>query len=155
MAKMISTVYVGMGSNQGNRKKNLERALSLLRNRGLAIKKKSSIYETSPVGPRQRNFLNAVIQGRTSLPPAKFLEILKSIESEMGRKRTKLWGPRPIDLDILLFGNKKFRTNNLTLPHPRMQERKFVLVPLKEIAPRMKLPKLTDPSQKVRLYSHG
>ncbi|OGR87041.1 MAG: 2-amino-4-hydroxy-6-hydroxymethyldihydropteridine diphosphokinase [Elusimicrobia bacterium RIFCSPLOWO2_01_FULL_60_11] len=159
-------VYIGMGSNIGDRRKNIERALFLLSQSGIAIVKRSSCYETAPVGPRQRDFLNAAALCRTSLPPQKLLSMLRSVERRLGRVRRKKWGPRTIDLDILFYGKRRIRTRNLTLPHPRFAERKFVLWPLREIAPHLRPPghsrticglakKLTDPSQKVKIYRHG
>lgn len=160
---MPTRIYIGLGSNQGDRRKNLERAFSLLEDHGIKVEKKSSIYETSPVGPRQRDFLNCVLLCRSPLPPPEILRGLKTIERKLGRRPGIRWGPRPLDLDILFYGGRRIRAKGLRVPHPSFQDRKFVLKPLAEIAPRLKPPgsrktiaqilrKLTDPAQKVKLY---
>src|SRR3989344_1868179 len=120
-------VFIGMGSNIGNRRKNIERALGLLQESGVIVKKKSSFYETSPVGHKQRNFLNAAAQCRTKLSPQKLIRLVHTIERRLGRIKTEKWGPRTIDLDILFFGTRRIRSKDLTVPHPRFAERKFVL----------------------------
>ena len=158
--------YLSIGSNLGDRKKNLSLALGLIKKYGsINLPKLSSFYETSPLGPKQRKFLNAAVQIKTDLSAIQLLKKLQSIEKRMSRKKTIRWGPRIIDLDIIFYGKKKIRTKDLTIPHPRFHERRFVLEPLKDIAPRFKPPgfnktiaqmarelKLTDPTQKVRLY---
>lgn len=157
-------VFLGLGSNAGNRQKNLLAALAGLEKRpGIRVRKISSVYQTSPVGPRQRWFLNAVADLETQLPPRKLLLALKRIERGMGRKKSVRWGPRVIDLDILFYGRKRVQTPGLTIPHPEFHRRKFVLKPLKEIAPNFRPPgfsqtvsrlllKLTDSGQRVRLF---
>jgi len=159
-------VFIGLGSNIGNRRKNIESALDLLQKSGVILEKKSSFYETSAVGPPQRDYLNSAAQCQTDLSPQELIRLLQAIERKLGRVKTKKWGPRTIDLDIIFFGNRHRKSRNLTLPHPRFAERKFVLWPLKEIAPRFTPPgygltlrslanNLTDPSQKVKVYPHG
>jgi len=127
--------YLGLGSNLGNRRKNIKKALDYLAKiKGIKIEKSSRIYETKPVGgPTQRKFLNAAIKIRTSLSPQLLLAALKKIEKDLGRKPTVRFGPRPIDLDILLYANKIIKRKNLVIPHPRMFRREFVLRPLREI----------------------
>jgi 2-amino-4-hydroxy-6-hydroxymethyldihydropteridine diphosphokinase len=127
--------YLGVGSNLGNRRKNIKKALDYLaKTKGVEIKKISRIYETEAVGgPVQGKFLNAAIKIRTSLRPQLLLVALKKIEKDLGRRKTVRWGPREIDLDILLYGNKFIKIKNLVIPHPRMFEREFVLRPLREI----------------------
>ena len=127
--------YLGIGSNLGNRRKNIKKALDYLaKTKGIKIEKTSRIYETEPVGgPAQRKFLNAAIKIKTSLTPQLFLKIIKKIEKDLGRRKTVRFGPREIDLDILLYGNKIIKRRDLTIPHPRMFEREFVLKPLREI----------------------
>jgi len=127
--------YLGVGSNLGNRRENIQKALDYLtRTKGIKIEKSSRIYETKPMGgPLQGKFLNAAIKIRTSLKPQLLLETLKKIEKDLGRKPTVRFGPRAIDLDILLYGNQTIKTKNLIIPHPRMFRRQFVLKPLREI----------------------
>ena len=129
------TVYLGLGSNLGDRWKNLDKALDFLSQR-LTIKKVSSIYETEPLGnANQPRFLNLVCEGLTRLEPLGLLTVVKGIESKLGRIPGKTNAPRPIDIDILYFGNEVVKTPKLVIPHARLIERAFVLVPLVEIAP--------------------
>jgi 2-amino-4-hydroxy-6-hydroxymethyldihydropteridine diphosphokinase len=128
------TVYLGLGSNMGAREGNLDRALDLLSQR-MRMGKLSSIYDTDPIGNvNQPRFLNMVCQVFTRLAPEGLLALAKGIESKMGRT-SQSNEPRPIDIDILLYGEKVLETPELVIPHPRMTERAFVLVPLAEIAP--------------------
>ena len=129
-------VYLGLGANLGDRHGNLKRALALLSER-IQVGKVSSVYETEPVGNiNQPRFLNMVCQARTRLTPEALLSLTKGIESKMGRRPTKeRWGPRPIDIDILFYGDRVVETPELVIPHPRLAERAFVLVPLAEITP--------------------
>ena len=128
-------VYLGLGSNLGNRQKNLDMALDLLSQR-LRVKKVSSVYDTEPVGnPDQPRFLNMVCQVYTNLAPTELLALAKAIESKMGRVPRGRNAPRTIDIDILLYGDQVIETPELVIPHPRLTERAFVLIPLAEIAP--------------------
>ena len=129
------TAYIGIGSNVGDRKANIKRALELIgMTRGVELEKTSSIYETEPVGgPPQGDFLNGVIKVKTTLEPFAFLKTLQKIEQHIGKKKTVKNGPRAIDLDILLFGKKSVTTRNLKIPHPRMHKREFVLRGLREL----------------------
>jgi 2-amino-4-hydroxy-6-hydroxymethyldihydropteridine diphosphokinase len=139
----MSTVYIGIGSNLGNRQKNCLRAIELLGKRGVIIKESSSMYETEPWGIKdQPKFINMAVEIETGLTPNELLNILKDIESEIGRKKSFTWGPRIIDLDILLFDNIILNEDNLKIPHPLLHERDFVLSPLCEIAPDIKHPLL-------------
>jgi len=134
----VTTVYIGLGSNLGDRRRNLEAALDALRaHPQIAVTAVSSFLETEPVGgpPGQGKFLNAAAKIETDLSPEALLEELKRVERALGRKPGPRWGPREIDLDILLCGNTILDTEALTIPHPRMRERRFVLEPLAEIAP--------------------
>ena len=135
----MSLAYISFGSNLGNRLKNIKRGLQLVsRNRSITITKKSSLYETEPVGYENQGwFLNGVIEIETFVLPHKLLSLIKKVERIMGRKRRIRWGPREIDLDILLYNQRCVDTPGLIIPHPRMHERAFVLVPLVEIAPRV------------------
>lgn len=128
--------YIGIGSNLGQRKKNIELAIDKInRLSETKVAKISSVIETLPVGgPKQGKFLNAAIEIKTGLSPRKLLACLQEIEHGLGRKRVVKNGPRTIDLDILFYGDKKIKEKDLVVPHPRIKERQFVLVPLKEIA---------------------
>ena len=131
----MEQVYLGLGSNVGDRERALERALLALEARGLALTAKSSLYLTEPVdAPPQEWFLNAAAGFRTALSAEETLAACLEVEREQGRRRTVPRGPRTIDLDLLLFGRQVRDSPALTLPHPRMHERQFVLVPLAEIA---------------------
>jgi 2-amino-4-hydroxy-6-hydroxymethyldihydropteridine diphosphokinase len=132
----MKRVYLSLGSNIGNRAENLARAVEELSRRGVRILRQSAMYETEPVGIRdQAWFLNCVVEVETSLAPRRLLATLLDIEAALGRQRTVKYGPRVIDLDILLYGDEIGDEPGLTIPHPRMADRKFVLVPLAEIAP--------------------
>jgi 2-amino-4-hydroxy-6-hydroxymethyldihydropteridine diphosphokinase len=127
--------YIGIGSNLGDREFNCKQAIGLLRQKGITVSKESSLYETKPWGIRdQPLFLNMAIEIETDLKPFELLRTLKDIENEMGREETFLWGPRIIDLDILLYDNYIVNEKGLRIPHPHMQDREFVLRPLCEIA---------------------
>lgn len=127
--------HIGLGSNIGEREKNLAQAIMLLKKNGVNIVKKSSIYETSPVGDTEQPwFLNQVLEVQTYLEPRAFLRLVLGIEKRMGRTRTTPKGPRCMDIDILLAENKIVQSEDLNIPHPEMANRNFVLVPLKEIA---------------------
>ena len=128
------TVYFGLGSNMGNRHENLERALAFLAQR-MAVEKVSLVYDTEPVGNQdQPHFLNQVCRVTTWLAPAELLALVKAIESKLGRTGGS-GEPRPIDIDILLYGDQVIDTPRLVIPHPRLAERAFVLIPLAEIGP--------------------
>ena len=128
-------VYLGLGSNLGDRQSHLDKALELLSWR-LRIGKVSSIYQTEPIGNvEQPRFLNLVCQGYTRLAPMELLTLAKGIELKLGRTPGKSNAPRPIDIDILFYGEQVIETPELVIPHPRLTERAFVLIPLAEIAP--------------------
>ncbi|MFZ0038472.1 MAG: 2-amino-4-hydroxy-6-hydroxymethyldihydropteridine diphosphokinase [Candidatus Acidiferrales bacterium] len=132
----MNTVYLSLGSNVGDREANLVRAIDELASRGARIVRQSSFYETEPLEIRdQAWFLNCVVEAETELDPQQLLETLLEIEIDMGRRRSIKYGPRNIDIDILLFGVSVVNTPDLMIPHPRMAERRFVLVPMNEIAP--------------------
>jgi 2-amino-4-hydroxy-6-hydroxymethyldihydropteridine diphosphokinase len=132
----VAIAYISIGSNLGNRQKNCLRAIEFLEKRGIIVKKKSSMYETKPWGVKdQPQFINMALEVETELEPHELLRTLKDIEKEVGRGATFKWGPRIIDLDILLFNDLFLREDNLQIPHPLMHERDFVLKPLCEIAP--------------------
>jgi len=128
-------VYLGLGSNLGPRQDNLDKALDLLSQR-LSIGQVSPVYDTAPVGNiDQPRFLNMVCQVYTKLTPTALLALAKGIESKMGRVHGKPNAPRPIDIDILFYGDQVIDIPELVIPHPRLAERAFVLVPLADIAP--------------------
>ena len=159
----MATVYLGLGSNLGDRVQNICGALQRLTVK-VQLDRISSLYETEPVGlVDQPWFLNLVCGGDTDLSPRALLRLAKAIEREMGRKRTVRFGPRLIDIDILFYDDLVISTPELEIPHPRLHERGFTLIPLDEIAPDLVHPLLgttirelrnTAPSlQTVRLYT--
>lgn len=135
----MHTTYIGFGSNIGNRLSFIRNALHLLaQTDGITIKEISSLYETEPVGNEdQGKFLNGVVAIETSLSPQTLLTTLKVIETKVGRQHRERWGPREIDLDVLIYGEMCLRTSELIIPHPEMHNRRFVLVPLAEITPNL------------------
>ncbi len=139
-----TTVYVGLGSNLGDRGGTLRAALEELGRRdGVRVAAVSSLRETEPVGgPAQGEFLNGVAELRTTLGARKLLSLLHEVEDRFGRERTVRWGPRTLDLDLLLYGDAVINEPDLTVPHPRMHERPFVIGPLREIAPDVRHPVL-------------
>ena len=144
-------VFLGLGSNLGNREENLENAIAALTRQGISLVARSSIYETEPQDVADQPwFLNMVIECETRYFPLQLLAVLLKIERELGRIRTNTVrkGPRIIDLDILLFGNFSMQTTQLTIPHSRMLDRRFILVPLLEIAPELKHPETKEPLKK-------
>src|ERR1700740_2651648 len=136
MRKMMVTVYLSLGANVGEREANLRKAIASLADAGVRVSKISSFYETEPVDLREQPwFLNGVVEGETGLSALELLRGLREIESRMGSKKLVAKGPRLIDMDILLYGSEMIDTPELQVPHPRMLLRRFVLVPLAEIAP--------------------
>lgn len=132
----LSTVAIALGSNLGNSRATVENALKLLdRHPEISIEARSHWYRTAPVGPPQPDYINGCAILGVSLGPEALLKTLLKVEREFGRVRRERWGPRTLDLDLLLFDDLILRTPSLELPHPRMRERAFVLVPLAEIAP--------------------
>ena len=132
---MKNKVYLSLGSNIGNRQEYIESAIELVGKReGIKILKKSGLYETSPVGYVEQDlFLNTVIKIKTDFSEREILKIINKIENELDRKREIRWGPRTIDIDILIFSDKKINETDLIIPHKEMLNRLFVLVPLIEI----------------------
>ncbi len=133
-------VYLGLGSNMGDRSANISEAMELL-SRRVQLGKVSAVYDTEPMGDTdQPRFLNLVCQAYTRIEPAALLALAKVIETKMGRVHGKRNSPRPIDIDILFYGDQVMDTPELVIPHPRIMERAFVLIPLAEIAPDLKHP---------------
>jgi 2-amino-4-hydroxy-6-hydroxymethyldihydropteridine diphosphokinase len=163
----MTGIYLSLGSNVGERGENIARAIAALAGFGVRVVKRSALYETEPVEMREPEwFLNCVVEAQTDLPPRELMRALLEIERSLGRERTasvtqKL--PRIIDLDILFYGSDVIREAGLEIPHPRMAERRFVLVPLAEIAPGVMHPVLkktvrevlleTNDRSEVRLFS--
>jgi 2-amino-4-hydroxy-6-hydroxymethyldihydropteridine diphosphokinase len=134
--------FCGLGSNVGDRLDALQRAVDALdaapRSR---VEDASKVYETAPVGgPEQEAFLNMAVRVTTRLSPRRLLAACQRVEGQLGRQRTQRWGPRTIDVDILLYGHRRVATRALAVPHPRLLERAFALIPLMEVAPGMTLP---------------
>ena len=135
--------YLGLGSNEGDRVANLRAARDALAAHGVEVVASSSVYETAPQGevPDQPDFLNACLRVRTALGPAELLDAAKAVERELGRAPGGVrHGPRPIDVDVLLLGDLTFGSERLTLPHREVTSRRFVLEPLLELDPELKLP---------------
>lgn len=132
----MKTVYISLGSNVGDREQQIAAAIQALGAKGIRVVRQSSIYSTEPVDVATQSwFLNCVLEIETELMPRQLLRTFKEIENELGRKYTVRRGPRVIDIDILLYGSSVVHTPDLEIPHPRMTQRRFVLVPLVEIAP--------------------
>jgi 2-amino-4-hydroxy-6-hydroxymethyldihydropteridine diphosphokinase len=135
--------YLGLGSNLGERGEHLRRAVEDLREHDVDVQAVSSVYETEPVGefPDQPNFFNAVVRIGTDLDPHELLDLSKAVEAEHGRLfGTPRHGPRPLDIDLLLLGDIELQDDRLTLPHPEVTSRRFVLEPLLELDPELALP---------------
>lgn len=141
---MPHQVYIGIGSNLGNKKENYLEALArIAKLPKTRITRESSLYESEPLGDSKEWYVNGVIQIETELGPEMLLKKCKNIERAMGRKKVrKRWGARIIDLDILLYDTRRVEKRNLKIPHPEMHSRKFVIIPLSEIAPQMVHPVL-------------
>ena len=137
----VTTVYLSMGANLGEPKTQIERGIIELNEQDVAVTARSSWYATEPVGVADQPwFTNVVLRAETSRSPQDLLKVCKSIETHVGRQPSVRFGPRHLDIDILLYGDRIVDSEDLTIPHPRMHERPFVLIPLLEIAP-----ELTDP----------
>jgi 2-amino-4-hydroxy-6-hydroxymethyldihydropteridine diphosphokinase len=143
---MENYAYIALGSNIGNRLYYLREAVQALDNHGqISVTATSSIYETEPVGYiNQDKFLNMVVKITTALSPFALLEVTQKIEQRFGRKREIRWGPRTLDLDILLYNHENIETEQLIIPHPRMTERAFVMIPLLEINHDIHIPNVSQ-----------
>jgi len=137
----MKQAWIALGSNIAPRETYLQQAIQMLNeHEEIKLNQVSTVYETEPVGyENQDQFLNLVAEVETSLDPMELLRICQKIEQDLGRKRIIRWGPRTVDLDILLYSTENMNVEELILPHPRMHERAFVLVPLAEIAPKLLL----------------
>ncbi len=137
------TVYLSLGSNVGDRAAQIARAVETLAAAGVRVLRQSSLYATEPVDfETQSWFLNCVVEAETGLMPRQLLRALQGVERALGRKKMVRRGPRAIDIDLLLYGSSVVRAAELEVPHPRMTERRFVLVPLSELAPALRHPTL-------------
>ncbi|MEZ4600879.1 MAG: 2-amino-4-hydroxy-6-hydroxymethyldihydropteridine diphosphokinase [Syntrophotaleaceae bacterium] len=139
------TAYLALGANLGNRRASLAGARRALANKpGIRVVAKSCLYETDPVGgpPDQKQFLNAVLKIETELEADRLLETCLEVEKQFGRRRVGHWGPRTLDVDLLFYGSEVFSKKQLTVPHPRLHERAFVLAPLLDVAPGLRHPVL-------------
>ena len=148
----ISGVFLGLGSNLDDSRRNIRRAAELLaRTELLEIKQLSPLYATPPMGPQnQPDFVNAVAEIQTALEPQDLLTICKSVESQMGRVTSERWGPRVIDIDILVFDDQIFRAENLQIPHTGISHRSFVLYPLADLAPELEIPGLPSLTELIK-----
>ncbi len=132
----MPVTYIGICSNLGNREENCQKAIALLIEKNIKITKRSSLYETEPWGVKEQpGFINMALEIETNLEPGILLKTIKEIENSMGRLEGMRWGPRIIDLDILLYDDLILKTHDLEIPHPGIKDREFVLKPLSEIAP--------------------
>jgi len=137
----VTRAYLGLGSNLGARLENLRGAVALLGERGVQVLRSSRVYETEPVGgPPQPDYLNAVVEVEASGTASELLRAGLEVEEAMGREWAERWGPRVIDIDLLTFGDETIDDPGLQVPHPRMHERAFVLIPLLELDPDPPLP---------------
>lgn len=152
---MPTTAYIGLGSNLGDKEANIKKALELLGEKpGVQVKKVASLYKTAPLYVTKQDwFLNTVAEIETSLSPHDLLALLKDTEKKLERTPTVRWGPRTIDLDLLIFGSDKIKSPDLVVPHTRMTERAFVMVPLAEIAPHLCVPGRGRVGELARLLS--
>jgi 2-amino-4-hydroxy-6-hydroxymethyldihydropteridine diphosphokinase len=144
---MGNTAFIGLGSNIGNRYDYLTKAIEkLVKHPKIKMVKTSSVYETDPVGYEEQDlFLNMVIEVWTDWSALELLDYCLKVELELGRKREIFWGPRTIDLDILLYNQENIKSEKLIVPHPRMLERNFVMIPLSEIKPDIIIPNTEKP----------
>ena len=136
----MTRAFIGLGSNVGDRLANLVASVAALAAKGVEIVQVSSIYETDPVGPPQDDFLNAAAAVNTELSAQDLVATLKSVERELGREEAPKWGPRVIDLDLLLFGEQMIDEPGVTVPHAELTNRAFALVPVLELDPDLELP---------------
>ena len=145
-----TTVYLSLGSNIGDRENNLRKAIRALTKANVRVTRVSSFYETEPVDLREQPwFVNCVVRGETQTPALDLLRALRGIEAHMGSAKLVPKGPRLIDIDILLYGDATVDRPELQVPHPRMLQRKFVLVPLAEIAPNLKHPSWSGTAKQI------
>lgn len=131
----MTAVVIALGSNLGDRVANLRAAVQRLGDERITVTARSSVWETAPIPADQPGFLNAVVTAETDLSPEHLLAALKRVEHALGRRPERRWGPRPVDLDILFYGDESVHTSALVIPHPGIAQRAFVLAPLSEVLP--------------------
>lgn len=149
-------LWLGLGSNLGNRQGQIKNACTLLHKRGLPIHTYAPLYATDPLGfEDQPEFINTIVGIHTDLNPIEVLSIVKQIEQDLGRKKRHHWGPREIDIDIVLFKDTIFDSPELQIPHPEMGKREFVLLPLAEVAPQLKHPLTGKTIQELLKHYYG
>jgi 2-amino-4-hydroxy-6-hydroxymethyldihydropteridine diphosphokinase len=137
----MKRIYLSLGSNRGARVAQIEKALERLSGSGIKVKRVSSYYQTEPVDFRPQSwFVNCVAEVETDLMPRQLLKVCQAVERELGRRPGVTKGPRPVDVDILLYENAVIRSRELVIPHEKMAERRFVLIPLRELAPNLRHP---------------
>ncbi len=142
----LQTVFLAFGANLGNPREQIKQSIMALNDHGVNVATRSSWFETEPVGMEDQPwFLNLVARASTSLDPHELLAVCQQVERQLGRVPSERFGPRHLDIDILLYGDECIESEELTIPHPRMRERQFVLVPLLEIAPDLEDPVLNQP----------
>ncbi|MEP6872197.1 MAG: 2-amino-4-hydroxy-6-hydroxymethyldihydropteridine diphosphokinase [Anaerolineaceae bacterium] len=129
----MSIILLGLGANLGDRLANLRSAAAMLEQAGLHVTARSEVWETAPVPAEQPAYLNAAVVAETELAPLELLALAKRIERDLGRRPSRRWGPRPADVDILFYGDLALESETLTIPHPRIAERPFVLAPLSDV----------------------
>ncbi|MFA7074110.1 MAG: 2-amino-4-hydroxy-6-hydroxymethyldihydropteridine diphosphokinase [Endomicrobiaceae bacterium] len=142
-------IYLSFGSNIGDRRQNILKAVAALEENNIRKIKLSSFYETSPVGPKQRHFYNCAGMFKTDLTPEKLLDFIKKTEQKLGRTKTFRWGPRVIDVDILFYGKEVVKSKILSIPHSEIINRLFVLLPMNEISPGFVHPVLKKTIRKI------
>ena len=151
----MKTVFLSLGSNVGDREQNVAQAIEALASRGIEVKRQSSLYVTEPVDlPTQSWFLNCVVEAQTELMPRQLLHAVQELELDLGRRRLVRSGPRVVDIDILLYGSSVVRAPELEVPHPRKVDRRFVLVPLRELAPALRHPTLKKTIAELLALTH-
>ncbi len=153
----MARVFLGLGSNEGDRASYISQAVQRLSaTPGIRVVQAAPLYETAPVGgPPQPDYLNTAVEIETSLEPEPLLAALRALEQALGRSSSEVrWGPRPIDLDILVYEDRVMTTPALTIPHPRMHERRFVLEPLAQLAPGLRHPLLGQSIDELLKASH-
>lgn len=151
MSVVESQIFLGLGSNLDNPKRQLERAIEALHSHPeISAVMSSSFYGSKPLGPQdQPDFVNAVLQVSTSLSPQALLKVTQNIEATLGRVKKRHWGERLIDVDILVYGSQVIDEDNLQIPHPQIPNRDFVLLPIQEISPNLSIPNLPNLEQMI------
>ncbi len=152
MQRAPVTAYIGLGANLGDAQEGVVQAIAAIANTpGLVLTAQSSLYRTAPIDSSGPDYINAVVQVSTELTAPEVLSALQALENQAGRERPYLNAPRTLDLDLLLYGQAKIQSDRLTVPHPRLEQRAFVLLPLAEIAAELVLPSLLQSVESQRI----